>query len=295
MAAQQNTKQEAEKQRREAAARRTEELESLRARTAHLEVENARLAEEVAIWKNAQTAASTLSEEMEKLRASHARMKAELSSQVAENSRLKREKVEVREEIKRTRALAAKAEKSRVEPTVVNTVSGALSAATVGKSVQTAQTQVVACLMIQRAIKKKMMRLLGRGPAAGAGAKLAPGANKARAGSAGSGGVSGRAAGGGDGGEESTGSKKKKVSISDVEKLNGVADKSVKESVSKFAASANAFTFGFRGLDDYFGGLESYVGTPSPDIFNAMERCVCISQNLPRSTTTFSGVSLTSL
>ena len=26
----------------------------------------------------------------------------------------------------------------------------------------------------------------------------------------------------------------------------------------------------YKGLDAYFGGLERYVGTPSPDIFNAM-------------------------
>ena len=44
--------------------------------------------------------------------------------------------------------------------------------------------------------------------------------------------------------------------------------------VGKFEASSSTFKYGFRGLDDYFGGLEVFIGTPSPDIFNAMERWV---------------------
>ena len=42
--------------------------------------------------------------------------------------------------------------------------------------------------------------------------------------------------------------------------------------LSKFEASANAFTFGFKAVDAHFGGLEQFVGTPSPDIYSAMER-----------------------
>ena len=86
-----------------------DELESLRARTSELEVQNKHLAEEAAIWKNAQTAASALLQEMEKLRTAHGRMKVELAAAAAENSKLRKEKTEGIEQLKRMRALAVRA------------------------------------------------------------------------------------------------------------------------------------------------------------------------------------------
>ena len=79
-------KQDAERQRREQAAKIRDELEMMRKKLPILEAENARLTEECGIWKNAQTAASALHEEMEKLRAAHTRMKGELHAQQSENA-----------------------------------------------------------------------------------------------------------------------------------------------------------------------------------------------------------------
>ena len=42
-----------------------------------------------------------------------------------------------------------------------------------------------------------------------------------------------------------------------------------KREISKFE---HGFTHQFRKVDAFYAGLEGYVGTPSPDIFNAMER-----------------------
>ena len=53
-------KQDAERQRREQAAKIRDELEMMRKKLPILEAENARLTEEFGIWKNAQTAASAL-------------------------------------------------------------------------------------------------------------------------------------------------------------------------------------------------------------------------------------------
>lgn len=51
-----------------------------------------------------------------------------------------------------------------------------------------------------------------------------------------------------------------------------LAGQEVHQLQSKFEMSGKNFQFGFSGLETYFGGLERYIGTPQPDILNAMER-----------------------
>ena len=41
---------------------------------------------------------------------------------------------------------------------------------------------------------------------------------------------------------------------------------------SKFETSGLNFKFGFASLETYFGGLERFIGTPSPAISAAMEQ-----------------------
>ena len=57
-------------------------------------------------------------------------------------------------------------------------------------------------------------------------------------------------------------------------RLSLVVEKSNKADVkgSRFCMHPSVFEMKFRGLEAYFGGLERYVGSPSPDILQAMER-----------------------
>ena len=41
---------------------------------------------------------------------------------------------------------------------------------------------------------------------------------------------------------------------------------------NRFQMSKNVFTLKYRALETFFGGLEHYIGAPSPDILHAMER-----------------------
>ena len=41
---------------------------------------------------------------------------------------------------------------------------------------------------------------------------------------------------------------------------------------NRFQMSASVFTMKYLSLETFFGGLELYIGTPSPDILNSMER-----------------------
>ena len=41
---------------------------------------------------------------------------------------------------------------------------------------------------------------------------------------------------------------------------------------NRFQMSTNVFTLKYRALETFFGGLEHYIGAPSPDILHAMER-----------------------
>lgn len=256
--------------RREQAASQREELDMLRKKTATLEADNVRLSEEVSIWKNAQTAASALLEDMEKLRLSHGRLKAELQAQVAENNKLKREKAEIKEEIKRFKALATNAEKARAAPSLAPLAPASMIPSDVdgqlGEGVASAQQQLLAAMLVQRAYKrrKEAKRL-----ATGSGSKLAAAA-AARMSMLG---ISKSI----DAKEKSTKSRANREADegsgnqSKITSLKGMGG--AKElACAKFEASIATFTLGFRGLEDYYGGLEAFVGTPSPDIANAIER-----------------------
>ena len=98
--AKQQAEKEAREQRRLEAQRQEQEHERMRERAAQLEKENARLSEEATIWKNAQTAASSLREEMDSLRRRHNEVRAELASEKATVEKLRKEKVEMADEMK---------------------------------------------------------------------------------------------------------------------------------------------------------------------------------------------------
>ena len=82
---------------------------------------------------------------MEKLRTSHKAVKAELVVQAAENTKLRKEKAELRDEVKRMRSLASNAEKTRTAPSIVATAQQQMQAdAAVLDQVSMAQRQVPA-------------------------------------------------------------------------------------------------------------------------------------------------------
>ena len=265
LTASQSTKQEAERLRREQGARLRDELEMFRQKAKNLESENARLAQEMGIWKNAQTAASALLGDMEKLRAAHAKLKLELVAQVAENAKLKRERLEVRDEMKRMKALVANAEKNRATPSVVATGDRSLiNHGDLGSNVSTAQQQLAACLIMQRAVQRwKQRKVAGKsvssikatavaqaqdqlGTSAVLTAESAVG--KQKGGQPDAALAGGRSAGYGSG----------------VGALMGC---------DKFSTNPHVLHRGFHGLQLYkHGSLEQFVGTPSIDIDNAIER-----------------------
>ena len=274
------SKQEAERLRKEQAAKTREELEMLRAKTARLEADNRRAAEEVDIWKNAQTAASAIHNEMEKVKAAHAKTKAELASQVAENAKLKREKAEMRDEVRRLRTLAANAERARTAPSIAAVSRQHLrhDGGDLQALVTTAQLQLVGCIKLQRlfrarraaradasrgekaaklaAAAKARAAALGKSDAVAEAVadKAAAGVTKLK-GTGGAARFLSRVGGGGGGGGGGVG-------------VEGRAKPGRRE-LSKFE---HGFTYQFRKVDAFYAGLEGYVGTPSPDIFNAMER-----------------------
>ena len=49
-------------------------------------------------------------------------------------------------------------------------------------------------------------------------------------------------------------------------------DAEVEAMHSKFVASGSNFAYDFHSLEDFFGGLERYIGPPSTDVRNAMSR-----------------------
>lgn len=270
-------KQVAEKERREQAGKQREELEMLRSQTTALVAENARLTEEVGIWKNAQTAASALQADMDKLRASHGRLKAELATQVTENGKLKREKVEIRDEIKRMKALVANAEKARAAPSLAPLAPPSLISednAGLGDGVATAQQQLLAALLVQgRYKRRKQARLSG---------KQTTSQMKLVAMAASRSGTIGTTKPAAEIKDKPPKANEVCHKSDDTANENGTSEGSIpslkgqggaKElACAKFEASIATFTLGFKGLEAYYGGLEAYVGTPSPDIANAIER-----------------------
>ena len=240
-------KQDAERQRREQAAKIRDELEMMRKKLPILEAENARLTEECGIWKNAQTAASALHEEMEKLRAAHTRMKGELHAQQSENAKLKRAIEHKNEEMKRSKSLQQSADKQRNNPSTVPTRRASLGdGKALGACMTEAQRQIVCAHIVQRAFRRRKLRAaIAKAQAAHAakrGHTTSTTGTKPQAQQA-------------DGDEEGKSKEKKYITVAEVKargpelkRGQSQLSRSQDEQCNKFAASGNAFTLGFNNL-----------------------------------------------
>ena len=226
---------------------------------------------------------SAIREEMDGLRRRQVELKAEIASQAKTIEVLKREKDEMAQEMKRLQRLAKDAERQRAAPIVVPTTSAnAQATASPYEMITLAQKQVLSGQIMQRAYRswkrrraeraereeaarRKALRAYNQGSAAGQSAAAAAASTS-----------------------QAEPEKEKAMSPSQIkrvkerlkEKLRKEEEKkrekelsTAEELESRYVTTALAFNFGFRLLEkDGYGGLERLIGTPSPGVFNAMER-----------------------
>lgn len=274
MSSMQLSKQEAERHRRETVARQRDELEQLRSLAAKSEAENARLLQQVTIWKNAQTAASSLLEEMEKLRLAHAKTRGELAAQVSENAKLKKEKEGLRNEIRRFRRIAANAERARTHPSVVATAALQLRPdESFGQCVITAQRQLLGALALQRAYRVMQQRR-GDGGGSAAVAKFAVAA-RTRADNAGARMRIAAATAPEHGNPLRGNDNHAKGRTSETRRTHKANERlHLQDITPKFVTSSKTLAFDLDGCfnEQRGSGLEELIGSPCPDVQGAIER-----------------------